>query len=129
MSTVYTMTQPIQLSIPLTAHHIHFTLRATTPIRFGEFKGSALRGALAGLLRRTFCPAWQAEQTDPLHQALCPICQLLSVEGDKETSGDVRLPYALEPPLGGQNEFQPSELLRFGLVLYGDKLAYTRANL
>ncbi|MFN8492758.1 MAG: CRISPR system precrRNA processing endoribonuclease RAMP protein Cas6 [Caldilineaceae bacterium] len=113
-----------QLIIPLTAHHIRFTVRAVTPIVFGEFKGSALRGALAGVLRRTFCPEWRAEQTDPLHQALCPICQLLTWEGDEETSGDVRRPYALEPPLDAQNEFRPGETFHFGFTLYGDKLAY-----
>ncbi len=113
-----------QLTIPLTAHHIRFTVRATTPLVFGEFKGSALRGALAGVLRRTFCPAWRAEKTDPLHQALCPICQLLSVEGDEETAGDVRRPYAIEPPLDEQTHFAAGETFSFGLALYGDKLAY-----
>jgi hypothetical protein len=131
MSIVYTMTEnphsafpTPHLTIPLTAHHIRFTVRATTPLVFGEFKGSALRGALAGVLRRTFCPEWRADKTDPLHQALCPICQLLSWEGDEETGGDVRRPYAIEPPLDEKNEFQPGETLSFGLTLYGDKLAY-----
>src|SRR4051812_33151954 len=120
MSTVYTMTAALHaLTIPLTAHHIRFTVRTTTPIHFGEFKGSALRGALAGVLRRTFCPEWRADKTDPLHQALCPICQLLSVEGDEETSGDVRRPYAIEPPLDEQHAYGPGETFDFGLTLYG----------
>jgi len=111
-------------AIALTAHHLRFTVRAETPIAFHDFKGSALRGALTTCLRRTFCPEWRADKTDAMHRALCPICQLLSVEGDEETSGDVRRPYALEPPLTPQDRFAPDETFTFGLTLFGDKLAY-----
>jgi len=57
-------------SIPLTAHHLRFTVTAETAIAFHDFEGSALRGAMAGYLKRTYCPEWRAEKTDPLHQAL-----------------------------------------------------------
>lgn len=111
-------------AIPLTAHHVRFTVVAETEIGFQDFKGSALRGALAHCLRRTFCPEWRAEKTEPLHQALCPICQLLSWEGDEETSGDVRRPYALQPPRGEQNRFTPGDSFQFGVTLFGEKLGY-----
>lgn len=109
--------------IPLTAHHIRFTVRAVTPIVFGEFKGSALRGALVGVLRRTFCPEWRNEASDPLHQALCPICRMLSWDGDESTSGDVRRAYAIEPPLDEQTHFAAGDAFTFGVALYGDTLS------
>lgn len=116
--------QEPNLHVPLIAHPLRFLVRATTPIRFHGFKGSALRGALTTSLRRTFCPEWRAAQTDPLHQSLCPVCQLLSFEGDDETSGDLRRPYTIEPPLSAPDETAPGECFSFGLTLYGDKLAY-----
>jgi hypothetical protein len=116
-----------RLAIPLTAHHIRFGVRADTEIVFQDFKGSALRGALVSVLRRTFCPeggANSAASLDPLHQALCPICRLLSWEGDEEGGGDLRRSYAIEPPLGAQNRFAPGEAFDFGVALYGDSLAF-----
>ncbi|MEM7537535.1 MAG: CRISPR system precrRNA processing endoribonuclease RAMP protein Cas6 [Chloroflexota bacterium] len=117
--------------IPLTAHHLRFILRVTNPIQFNSFKGSALRGAFADVLRRTFCAQWQREETDPLHRALCPVCQLLTVEHDLELGpwdkkpGDVRRPYAITPPSEDcPNELTVGELFEFGLTLFGEKLDY-----
>lgn len=119
-----TSTQMQTATIPLTAHHLRFTVRAATPITFHDFKGSALRGALAGYLKRTYCPEWRAEKTDPLHQALCPVCQLLSYELAPETGGDIRRPFALQPPVTAQNRFAPGETFDFGLTLFGQQLTY-----
>lgn len=111
-----------QPPIPLTVHQLRFTVGVTERIRFGAFKGSALRGAFAGTLRRTFCPEWRAEQTDPLHRSLCPVCQLLSLENDEDTPGDVRRPYALRPPLDAQTVYEAGERFHFDLLLIGDNL-------
>jgi len=111
-------------TIPLTAHHLRFTVTAETAIAFHDFKGSALRGAMAGYLKRTYCPEWRAEKTDPLHQALCPVCQLLSYELAPESGGDIRRPFALQPPMTEQNDFAPGEPFSFGLTLFGNQLAY-----
>jgi hypothetical protein len=119
-----TSTQTQVTSIPLTAHPLRFTVVAETPITFHDFKGSALRGALAGALRRSYCPEWRAAETDPLHQALCPVCQLLSMEATPEEGGDLRRPYALRPPEQAQSHFAPGERFTFGLTLFGDTLAY-----
>lgn len=117
-----------RLAIPLTAHHIRFTVRAVTPIRFGDFAGSALRGALVSVLRRTFCPDGRGERTaalaDPLHMALCPVCNMLTWEGDESHTGDVRRAYAIEPPLLDQPQIEPGEYFDFGVALYGDSLAF-----
>ncbi len=111
-------------TIPLTAHHLRFTVTAETRITFHDFKGSALRGAMAGYLKRTYCPEWRAGQTDPLHQALCPVCQLLSFELAPEAGGDIRRPFALQPPTTAQNTFDPGEAFSFGLTLFGNQLVY-----
>jgi hypothetical protein len=135
MSTMYTiptnpdagtpaLPYPPHLNIPLIAHPLRFLVRAVTPIHFHSFKGSALRGALTTSLRRTFCPEWRAAQTDSLHQSLCPICQLLSIEHTDEASGDLRRPYTIEPPLDARDEIAPGEHFSFGLTLFGDKVAY-----
>ncbi len=96
---------PSPLQVTLVAHQLRFTLRATTPIHFHDFKGSALRGAMTTVLQRGFCPQWQAAQRDPLHQSICPICQLLASEDTAEQNGDIRRPYSIEPPLDEQNHF------------------------
>lgn len=112
------------ISIPLKAHHIRFTVTAQTTVILHDFKGSALRGAMAGYLKRTYCPEWRAEKTDPMHQAMCPVCQLLSYELAPETGGDIRRPFALRPPLTSQNVFTPGEFFDFGLTLFGAQWAY-----
>lgn len=110
--------------IPLVAHHIRVTVEATSPIRFHEFKGSALRGSMVTVMRRTFCPEWRAEQTDPAHRAVCPVCQLLALENDQSIPGDVRRPYALIPPPDTQQVYAPGEHFSFGITLFGDALDY-----
>lgn len=116
------------VDIPLTAHHLRFTVRAETAIALHAFAGSALRGALADQLRRSFCPESRRGQNDPWHQAICPVCQLLSWEGDEGAAGDVRRPYALTPP-EVRADRQPvlveaGEHFSFGLTLFGEKLAW-----
>lgn len=115
---------PLSLTIPLTAHHIRVTVQVTTPLVFHEFKGSALRGAMVSVMRRTFCPEWRAERTDALHRALCPVCQLLALENDERIPGDVRRPYALIPPPDGQQSYAPGESFAFGLTLFGNSLHF-----
>lgn len=112
------------LTIPLVAHHLRFGVRATTPIIFDEFKGGALRGALVSVLQRTFCPVLREGRVDPAHEALCPVCRLLRWDGDEESSGDPRRPYAIEPPLDAQTRFAPGESFEFGVALYGDTWSY-----
>ena len=79
-----------------TATHFRFEVQALTPLAFEEYSGSALRGALVSALQRNFCPA--RDQADAAHQAICPVCWLLSHEA---TPGDSRRPYAVEPLLPG----------------------------
>ncbi|MFZ1756323.1 MAG: CRISPR system precrRNA processing endoribonuclease RAMP protein Cas6 [Caldilineaceae bacterium] len=112
------------LSIPLTAHHLRFTCRAVEPILWHPFKGSAVRGAFVGVLRRTFCPEWKAAETDVIHVQLCPVCQLLAAPNDEETPGDVRRPYAIRPPLDTDLRYEPGREFSFTITLFGESLLY-----
>ena len=116
------MNEHVQLAtytIPLTAHQLRFTVCAETDIHFSAFKGSALRGALAGVLQRQYCPEWRNERTDSLHRQLCPVCQLLSWEQEDIEGGDLRRPYVLVPPLDARTTYTAGEQFSFGLTLFG----------
>jgi hypothetical protein len=111
-------------AIPLTVHQLRFTVRVTETIQFNEFKGSALRGALAGTLSRAFCPEWRAGRPDPLHQSLCPVCHLLTLEQNDETSGDIRRPYAIRPPLDKATTYEAGSHFEFEMLIMGDNLHF-----
>lgn len=99
---------------PFTVYHLRFTAEVETTIVLDAFKGSALRGAWQSHLRSLYCT--ETNNADPLHQALCPVCFLLS----RETGGgDDRRPYAFQPPLTPQTAFQPGERFSFGISLFG----------
>ncbi|HRJ42876.1 MAG TPA: hypothetical protein PL105_13405, partial [Caldilineaceae bacterium] len=121
---MYTPRGSDSLSIPLTAHHLRFSCRAVQPILWHPFKGSALRGAFVGVLRRTFCPEWRAGETDPIHVQLCPVCQLLAAPNDEETPGDVRRPYAIRPPLDEDLRYELGREFSFTITLFGESLLY-----
>lgn len=108
------------LEIPLTARHFRFTIRAQTLIVLHDYTGSALRGALASALRATFCPGSRETRDEPLHQQLCPVCRLLSLENDGSIDGDLRRPYALEPHPAAASTIAPGRSWQFDLALYGE---------
>ena len=102
-----------------TIHHLRFICETETAIEMDAFKGSALRGAWQSHLRTLYCA--QTDNADPLHQALCPVCFLLSRETG---SGDDRRPYAFEPPLTTQTRLEPGERFEFGISLFGDTVRF-----
>lgn len=122
MNTASSATTTLLPALPLTAYWLRFTVRAETDICFHTFKGSALRGALAGTLARQYCPEWRSGSPEPLHRQLCPICQLLSWEHRDIEGGDIRRPYALIPPLDTTTHYGAGERLTFTLSLLGDRL-------
>ena len=99
-----------------TIHHIRFTVEAATPIEMGEFKGSALRGAWTGYMRHAYCGAPPNVRTDPMHEAICPVCYLTS----RDTGSESRRPFALQPPLSRQPRYEPGERFGFGFTLFGN---------
>ena len=114
--------------IPLTVHHLTFHCRAQEPIIWHPFKGSAVRGAFAGVLHRTFCPerrdASHSQEADTLHASVCPVCQLLAMPQDEEAGGDLRRPYAIRPPLDNRARYAAGEPFSFTVTLFGDRLSY-----
>ena len=117
-----------QLHVPLTVHHLTFHCRAQEPILWSLFKGSAVRGAFAGVLRRTFCPEGRdsshSGDADSLHASVCPVCQLLSMPQEEDAGGDLRRPYAVRPPLDNRTRYPAGEPFAFTVTLFGDHLAY-----
>lgn len=116
------------LHVPLTVHHLTFHCRAQEPITWHPFKGSAVRGAFAGVLQRTFCPerrdASHSREAGKVHAAVCPVCQLLSMPQDEEADGDLRRPYAIRPPLDNRARYAAGEPFAFTVTLFGDHLGY-----
>jgi len=111
---------------PFTLHHLRFHAEVQTTIVMDAFKGSALRGAWQSHLRTLYCAQaaagpGQAGAADSLHQAMCPVCFLLS----RETGhGDDRRPYAFQPPLTPQTTFQPGERFSFGISVFGSAIQF-----
>ena len=116
------------LHVPLTVHHLTFHCRAQEPILWHPFKGSAVRGAFAGVLRRTFCPEGRDSShggnADRLHASVCPVCQLLSMPKEEDADGDLRRPYAVRPPLDNRIRYAAGEPFAFTVTLFGDHLGY-----
>jgi hypothetical protein len=100
------------------ATHFRFEVEALTTLAFDDYTGSSVRGALVTALQRNFCPL--KDQADAAHQAICPVCWLLSHEA---TPGDSRRPYAIEPLLGDRRYFIPGERFQFGLTLFGQAVS------
>ena len=121
-----------QPHIPLTVHHLTFHCRAQDPILWHPFKGSAVRGAFAGVLRHTFCPQARdparsrrnREEADRLHAAVCPVCQLLAMPQDEDADGELRRPYAIRPPVDSRPRYAAGEPFAFTVTIFGDNLAY-----
>lgn len=111
------------IDVPLTAHQLRFTVCAETDIHFSAYKGSALRGALAGVLQQQYCPEWRNERTDALHRQLCPICQLLGWEQEDIEGGDLRRPYVITPQQDQRTRYEVGERFCFGLTLFGARQA------
>lgn len=106
------------LLTPLTVLHLRFRVRALDPIRFGEQPGSAIRGALYGVLRDNFCSAAQGFG-GPDHALHCPVCWLLALEdGGSGRGKDLPRPLMVEPPLSGST-FAIDQEFSFGISLVG----------
>lgn len=99
-----------------TIYHLRFTVEAITPILFNEFKGSTLRGAWDSYMQKAYCGAPPQARSDPLHQAMCPVCYLTN----RETGSETRRPYALQPPLSRQTHVTAGESFQFGFSLFGN---------
>jgi len=100
-----------------TVHRFRFEVEAITPIAWYPYKGSSIRGALFGALRRHYCPA--PDDPDPAHSAVCPVCWLMAREEPGGARGKTPpRAYAVEPPLTERTRFEPGERFSFGITLF-----------
>lgn len=98
--------------------HLRFAIRAQETLIFGDQPGSALRGAIYGVLARDFCSEDALRKT-PEHQAVCPVCRLLAAEDEDAGRGrNLARPMTVEPPLG-RPHFVGGTELTFGVSLVG----------
>lgn len=98
---------------------LRIRLEAQEQIALDEYKGSALRGALYGGLRR-YCanPTAASCAACPLNQ-VCPVSLLAATLDPAPTRGqDIPRPYVINPPLDGATGYEPGTELRFELVLF-----------
>lgn len=106
----------------LQAHVLRFECQALTAISVPPYKGSMIRGALFGALRRDFCLDRRAPACSrcQVHQ-VCPVCSLLATVDEESPRGvEVARPCTVEPPLEGQTLYQPGDTFTFGITLFGD---------
>ncbi|MDE0077694.1 MAG: hypothetical protein OXO50_09250 [Caldilineaceae bacterium] len=116
------------LHVPISIHHLTFHCRAREPIFWHPFKGSAVRGAFAGVLRRTFCPegrdASVRGDSEKLHASVCPVCQLPAMPQEEDAGGDLRWPYAVRPSIDKRARYAADDPFAFTVTLFGEYLGY-----
>lgn len=98
---------------------LRIQLEAQEQIALDEYKGSALRGALYGGLRR-YCanPTAASCAACPLNQ-VCPVSLLAATLDPAPTRGqDIPRPYVINPPLDGATCYEPGWQMCFDLVLF-----------
>lgn len=118
MSETTTCLSHTRLMAGMKVIHLRFHLRAQETLFFGDQPGSALRGAIYGVLARDFCSEDVLRST-PEHRAVCPVCRLLAAEDDQAGRGrNIPRPLAVEPPLG-RPHYPPGTELSFGVSLIG----------
>ncbi len=115
----------------LKAYALEFTAAAKTPLELPAWPGSALRGALLGVLRRHYCPV--PEGDDSAHTAICPVCWLMARENPQWRTGHTPVrPYTVAA-LGGQgrpmdhavngnagwHRLEPGDTFTFRITLFG----------
>src|SRR4051812_44914362 len=110
----------------LTSYHLRITMQAEQPIQLGEHKGSAVRGALIGALRRHYCtaPALADAKGQRTHVDQCPACRLLAGEDDARDRGqNPPRAYVIDPPLDARIRYALGDTLQFGLGIFAGATA------
>ncbi|MBI4497313.1 MAG: CRISPR system precrRNA processing endoribonuclease RAMP protein Cas6 [Chloroflexi bacterium] len=106
----------------LQAHVLQFSCKAETDMVTPPYKGSMLRGALFGALRRDFCldQRGSACADSRLRQA-CPVCALLATADEESARGvEVARPCTVEPPLEDRTLYRTGDAFSFGVTLFGE---------
>lgn len=109
------------LSWPLARYCFDWTV--TTPIKFPEYAGSAIRGAFGKALRKTACMTHLPEcKSCPLFHS-CPYTAIFETPAPLEHTlqkfTQIPAPYVIEAPEWGRHEYLLGETLSFNIVLMG----------
>ena len=107
------------------AYRLHFHCEARSAIALPLNKGSMLRGAFFGALRRDFCANKDSTSCLAcLSAEACPICKLAAtVDRENSRGAEVPRPFALEPIVNGKTRYEAGETFSFGLTLFGQALS------
>lgn len=113
-------------SFPVVRYRMVWTV--STPMRFPEYAGSALRGVFGAALRRLACITGERQCTGCGLLRSCPYSLIfetpapLLLPGEKPF-GVTPNPYIIEPPPWGERSLSPGERLIFHMVLAGRAIA------
>lgn len=101
---------------------LKFIFKVEAEIVLPEHKGSSIRGALLGSLRRSFCLKPKEKFCEPcVLKDTCPISFLLSHSGENSARYTYPpRPFLIKPSLDKMNEFKPDEELTFTLGFFGE---------
>ncbi len=114
------MPQLVTTTEEFTAQRLEFRCEVVSPVVLNQHKGSALRGVLFNSLRKVGCSRQELTTCKPCPLVeVCPVSFLLATvdEGGRRGS-DVPRPFAIQPPLGRDNLFQPGDKFDFGITLF-----------
>lgn len=102
------------------AQRLQFRCEVISPIVLNQHKGSALRGVLFNSLRKVGCSHQDLTTCKPCPLVeVCPVSFLLAtVDQAGRRGSDVPRPFAIQPPLGRDNLFQPGDRFDFGITLF-----------
>ncbi len=109
----------------LTAHLLRVECRTMAPLALPAFTGSALRGALLGALRGSFCPDRGRADCAPCPLAgVCPISRLIAtVDVENARGEEAPRPYVLRPVEAAGRSLGARAPFSFGITLIGDAAA------
>ncbi len=106
------------------AYRLNFNCAATTDMMLPRNKGSMLRGAFFGALRRDFCLNKAANSclTCPAAE-MCPVSRLAAtVDRENPRGEEIVRPFALEPMVSDVTRFEQGDIFSFSITLLGKTL-------
>ena len=102
----------------LSASHLVFEVQVQSAVVLEGQPGSAIRGALYGVLADNFCTAPDGPHTR-FHAENCPVCWLLALEdADNARGRNLPRPITIQPP--EPRMYRTGEVFRFGVTLIGN---------
>jgi len=109
----------------------NLTIEAREPLILPHYKGSTFRGGFGNTFKRVVCALRKKDCKDCLLKARCVYAYVFetSPQGDTQIMNmnkyeKIPHPFIIEPPLGIEREYKPSESLSFNLILVGRALDY-----